>query len=99
MPIFRTTPFVGRVILLALWVGIQGCGDDSEKIWEGTVFPTRGNPAMKIKIRKFRTLELCRDVAKIKLRAMQISATGDYECRKNCRINESGNQMCEETSR
>ena len=88
-------PLIKLFFLLVIGAG---CVDESKKIWEAVIYPSGvGVPNMKFELGNYETLEQCRDAAKIKLKSMRIESSGDYQCRKNCRFDESGNKKCEET--
>ncbi len=86
-----------RLIILVLIFTIS-CTDDSKKVWVGMIYPGGlGAPNIKFELGNYETLEQCRDATKTKLKAMQIESSGDYQCRKNCKTGEYGNEECEET--
>ncbi len=88
------------LVLLVFTINWIGCVDESKKIWKGTVYPGGiGAPNMKFEIGKFVTLEQCQDAAKLKIKAMRIDSNGDYQCRKNCKVDPYGTEKCEETAR
>jgi len=88
---------INLFVLLAIGTG---CVDESKKIWGGIIYPAGiGAPNMKFDLGNYETLEQCRDATKIKLKAMRIESSGDYQCRKNCKTDDYGNEECEETVR
>jgi len=87
------------ILFVLLGIGL-GCADESKKIWDAVIYPGGiGVPNMKFELGNYETLERCRDAAKTKLKAMRIESSGDYQCRKNCKTDEYGNEECEETMR
>ena len=86
-----------RFVLFIVMTFFGACSESSDR-WEGRIFPNRDNPAIHISIGEFKTLEACRFTATDKLRAMRLAESGDYECAKNCRIEDiSLLRVCEET--
>lgn len=91
------TYIIHFAFFLVLLIFQVGCVDENAKIWKGTIYPGGlGAPNMKFELGNYETLEQCRDAVKIKLKAMKIESIGDYQCRKNCKIDEYGNEDCEE---
>ncbi len=89
-----------RKIILALIVVVVvlcGCEEKEKEVWKAYVFPDKNNPAMNFFLNDYKSLDFCREAAEGKLKAMQIHASGTYECRKNCKEDESGRQICEQT--
>jgi hypothetical protein len=91
--------FFSLVLLVLVIIG-TGCVDESKKVWKGTVYPGGvGVPNMKFELGNYKTLEQCRVTAKLKLKAMRIESSGEYQCRKNCKVDKYGVEECEETVR
>ena len=77
---------------------LTGCS--SGEIWEGVVFPDRGNLLIHASVGQFKSLDKCEASSMDKLRSMNALQKGYYECGKNCKADlASYNGDCEETVR
>ena len=87
---------VSSIALFAAAVS-WGCAND---VWRGFVYPDRGDLLTHESIGTYSTLEDCRAAAHAYLKGIKAVDSGDYECGKNCHLDESSElQVCEETSR
>lgn len=90
-----------RVALCVAAMGLAiatGCGRDT---WQGLVYPSAANLLDDHQIGYYSTLEDCRTAARSYMSALGVTATGDYECGKNCKLQPGGAGLflCEETAR
>jgi hypothetical protein len=77
---------------------IIGCS--SEDLWEGLVFPDRGNLLIHISSGEFKSLEKCEAASMAMLKSKDALQKGYYECGKNCKSGlASFNGDCEDTVR
>jgi hypothetical protein len=68
------------IIVLSFFVGCSS-GD----VWEGLVFPDRGNLLIHISSGHFKSLEKCEAACMEMLKSKNALQKGYYECGKNCK--------------
>ncbi len=75
-------------------------GCSSGDVWEGLVYPDRGNLLIHLSSGQFKNLEKCEAASLEMLRSKNALKKGYYECGKNCKSGlASFNGDCEETVR
>jgi hypothetical protein len=85
-------------IYITILLILTGCS--SGDIWEGVVFPDRGNLLIHQSAGQFESLDTCQASSTDRLRSMNSLQKGYYECRKNCKSDLAAyNGDCEETVR
>jgi len=85
-------------VCLMIVSALTGCS--SGDIWEGLVFPDRGNLLIHISSGPFKSQEKCEAACLEILRSKNAIQKGYYECGKNCKSGlASLNGDCEETVR
>ena len=76
---------------------VLACSGDE---WTGFVYPSSANLTVHREIGVFKSLEACRTSARAYLADLQATDSGDYECGRNCRPDDTlGVSVCEETLR
>jgi hypothetical protein len=80
------------VLLLA-----AGC--DSPGEWSAIVYPDRTDRTRFDVTPRFQTFSYCRDAAIERMKAIEVSTGGDYECGYKCELSGDPHRMnvCEET--
>jgi len=87
-----------RLIYMALLTVFAGCS--SGDVWEGLVYPDRGNLLMHSSSGQFKSLEKCEAASMNMLKSKNALQRGYYECGKNCKSGlASYSGDCEETVR
>ena len=86
-----------RPLLLALLL-LAGC-DDSPGQWSAIVYPDQSDHSKFETTARFKTFEYCRKSAIERMKALQITKNGDYECGYRCRppAETVGRNVCEKT--
>ncbi len=84
------------VVLVALL--LAGC-DDAPGEWSAIVYPDRTNRAYFDVTPRFKTFGYCREAAIERMKAIQVSTGGDYECGFECELSGDPHRMniCKET--
>ena len=83
------------IVILSFFAGCSS-GD----VWEGLVYPDRGNLLMHRSSGQFKSLEKCEASSLEMLKSMSALQKGYYECGKNCKSGlASYNGDCEETAK
>ena len=87
----------GALFLVVLL--LAGCDRPGE--WSAIVCPDRSDRTRFEVTPRFQTLSYCRDQAIERMKAIEVSTGGDYECGRNCPLGGDPHKMniCEETRR
>ena len=85
------------VLGLLLATGLAGCHPPNQDPWEGWIYPT-GNLVNSVTLGTFPTYEACRYEAKARLRDLNATEVGQFECGSYCRTPKGMTvKSCQET--
>ncbi|SFJ46051.1 hypothetical protein SAMN05216304_108118 [Bosea sp. OK403] len=86
-----------RPSLIVVLLLLTGC-DDSPGEWAAIVYPDQSNRAQFDVTPRFKTFSYCRDAAIERMKLIQTSRGGDYECGFRCQLSGDSHRMniCEE---
>ncbi len=89
------TFLVKLLAFLSITLFLFGCKDE----WKGFVYPNKENLLVHRNVGNYSSLEDCRAAALNYLRDLDALETGDYECGKNCKPDDYGMYICQDTLR
>ena len=85
-----------RGALFLVLLLLAGCDKPGE--WSAIVYPDRNDRTRFEVTPRFQTFSYCRDQAIERMKAIEVSTGGDYECGRNCQLDGDPHKMniCEE---
>ena len=80
--------FLFTVALVAIFAGCQEGKISSNEVWTSFIYPDKTNIKRSMEYNKFNSLSECKTASGLKLKELDLTARGFYECGLNCAYND-----------
>lgn len=93
---------IKNILLLSITIFVlSGCmGKDNNEEWTSWIYPDKQNIKRSLKGNTFKTLKECKEASLLKMKALGIEKSGDYNCGLNCKFHEGmKTEVCEKMTK
>ncbi len=99
--IYVTSKSLKKILtLICVMILFSSCGNRTKDQWTSWIYPDKNNTKRSMNNGVYDTLKICKISSLLKLKKLNMSTSGTYDCGLNCAFHNGMNtQICSEMSK